>query len=96
MQHRVTVTINTIQQSFPDTFKSDGIKVSLNETNWQLVSNSPYVAIFEDIAPGVYTVTAAAIGNDGLIIGDVISQDLIISPDAILVDIPITMSFNIE
>jgi len=91
MAHTVTITIVTAEQSFPAETVSAGIKVRLGDKN-QTIAAAPYVATFEDIEPGDYTIQAETIDAAGNSLGNAITGSVTVAPDVVNIDVPASLS----
>ena len=103
MTHTVIVSAASQAQAFPVGTKSTGIQFSVQGNGSAIapitIAGAPYVATFQDVPAGDYTITAQAVDATGAAIGAPVTVQQTIAPDApttVSVDIPSSVSVQVQ
>ena len=94
--HQVKITVATVLTSFPADTSFQGVRIALGNLEPIIVASSPYEAVFYDVEAGEYPVTAQALDMNSAALGEQISTTASIFPDALNIDIPSSISVQVD
>src|SRR5690348_4716738 len=98
--HKVALTLAVAATSFPAGTAAGGIMVSLESADKNLgftdvLKAAPYTTTFENVPAGDYVATAQAVDVDGNSLGEAVTANVTVAPDAVQVDIPASISVTV-